>query len=106
MKESVCDAHAREGDFKIYGVYQNVRLTDSEISMLEMKAAEMGKDKVFLNRCIDKLSAFMEQENRTYNSHSAAILNWAMTAVMEDDRKTGKADDDRTPHFTPVIYDN
>ena len=54
-----------------------------------MALASEGRDDTFLNRCIDKLSTFMAQEGRTYQNHLAAILNWAKTAVLEEDRRTG-----------------
>ena len=76
-------------DAKTYGTFQNVRLTDSEMQTLKMRLASEGHDEAFLQRCIDRLSAYMAQEGRTYNNHLAAILNWAKVAVLEDDRRTG-----------------
>jgi len=74
---------------KTFGTFHNVRLTDGDIETLHMKFASEGLDGEFLDRCIDRLSAFMAQEGRTYQNHAAAILGWAKTAVLEDDRKTG-----------------
>ena len=82
---------AREGDFKTYGTFNNVKLTDWDIEDLRIAFAGEGLPPDFLNRAIDKLSAYMAQEGRNYNNHRAAIMNWAKTAVLEDDRKTGKA---------------
>lgn len=65
-----------------------------------MKLAAENLDDAFLTRCIDKLSAFMAQEGRTYQNHLAAILNWAKTAVMEEDKRTG-ASKPATPQNTP-----
>lgn len=59
------------------------------MQMLRMKLAAEGKDEAFLTRCIEKLSAFMAQEGRTYQNHAAAILNWAKNAV--DEQKPGTA---------------
>ena len=80
---------AREGDFKTYGTFQNVKLTDGDMERLRMALASEGRDDTFLNRCIEKLSAFMAQEGRTYQNHAAAILNWAKYAV--DEQKPGTA---------------
>lgn len=82
---------AREGDFKTYGIFNNVKLTDGDIEELNVAFAGEGLPPGFLDRAIDKLSAYMAQEGRNYANHRAAIMNWAKTAVMEDDRKTGKA---------------
>lgn len=78
-------------DAKTYGTFQNVKLTDSEMQTLRMRLASEGHDEAFLQRCIDRLSAYMAQEGRSYNNHLAAILNWAKVAVLEDDRRTGAA---------------
>lgn len=56
-----------------------------------MNFATEGLDDDFLQRCIDKLSAFMAQNGTHYTNHAAAILSWVKTAVLEDDIKTGKA---------------
>lgn len=82
---------AREGDFKTYGTFNNVKLTDGDIEKLNVEFAGEGLPPGFLDRAIDKLSAYMAQEGRNYANHRAAIMNWAKTAVLEDDRKTGKA---------------
>lgn len=83
------NARAREGDFKILGTFKNVKLTDGDIESLRMDFASQGLPDDFLDRCIDRLSAYMAQEGRTYLNHRAAILSWAKTAVLEDDRRTG-----------------
>jgi hypothetical protein len=91
-KENIIYTHnAREGDFKTYGTFNNVKLTDGDLEDLRIAFAGEGLPPDFLNRAIDKLSAYMAQEGRNYNNHRAAIMNWAKTAVLEDDRKTGKA---------------
>ena len=92
-------------DAKTYGTFQNVRLTDSEMQTLKMRLASEGHDEAFLQRCIDRLSAYMAQEGRTYNNHLAAILNWAKVAVLEDDRRTG-ASQQRPAPKAPTEADN
>ena len=82
---------AREGDFKTYGIFNNVKLTDGDIEELNIAFAGEGLPPGFIDRAIDKLSSYMAQEGRNYANHRAAIMNWAKTAVLEDDRKTGKA---------------
>ena len=56
-----------------------------------MNFATEGLDDAFLDRCVDKLSAFMAQNGTHYANHAAAILSWVKTAVLEDDIKTGKS---------------
>lgn len=82
--------HAREG-FKIFGIFQNVKLTDSDLERIRVNFATEGLNDAFLDRCVDKLSAFMMQNGRTYTNHAAAILSWVKAAVLEEDIKTGKA---------------
>lgn len=81
-------ARAREGDFRILGTFNNVKLTDGDIESLKMAFASEGLPEDFLDRCVDRLSAYMAQ-GHTYLNHRAAILSWAKTAVLEDDRRTG-----------------
>ena len=80
---------AREG-FEKLGTFHNVVLSPSDIETIKMHLAAEGLDDDFLNRCIDKLSAFMMQNGRTYTNHAAAILSWVKAAVLEEDIKTGK----------------
>lgn len=56
-----------------------------------MSFAAQNLDEDFLQRCIEKLSAYMEQENVSYRNCAAAILNWVKVSVLEEDRKTGKS---------------
>lgn len=81
--------HAREGE-KI-GIFQNVRLTDSDLETIRINFATEGLDDTFLNRCVDKLSSYMAQNGTHYTNHAAAILSWVKAAVLEEDRRTGKA---------------
>ena len=81
---------AREGDSRTYGTFNNVRLTDGDLEALSIAFAGEGLPPDFLDRAIDKLSAFMAQEGRDYNNHRAAIMHWAKAAVLEEDRKTGR----------------
>ena len=81
---------AREDDFRTYGTFNNVRLTDGDLEALSIAFAGEGLPPDFLDRAIDKLSAFMAQEGRDYNNHRAAIMHWAKAAVLEEDRKTGR----------------
>ncbi len=81
--------HARE-DEKI-GIFKNVILSPSDFETIRVNFATEGLDDDFLQRCVDKLSAFMAQNGTHYTNHAAAILSWVKTAVLEDDIKTGKA---------------
>ena len=82
--------HARE-DFKILGIFQNVKLTDSDLERIRVNFATEGLGQDFVDRCVDKLSAYMAQNGTHYTNHAAAILSWVKAAVLEEDIKTGKA---------------
>ena len=92
-------------DAKIYGTFQNVKLTDSEMQTLRMRLFSEGHDEDFLQRCIERLSAYIAQEGKHYHNHLAAILNWAKVAVQEDDRRTGAAQP-RPSAQKPTAADN
>lgn len=81
--------YAREGE-KI-GIFKNVILSDSDLETIRMNFATEGLDDTFLNRCVDKLSSYMAQNGTHYTNHAAAILSWVKAAVLEEDRRTGKA---------------
>lgn len=81
--------YAREGE-KI-GIFQNVILSASDLETIRMNFATEGLDDTFLNRCVDKLSSYMAQNGTHYTNHAAAILSWVKAAVLEEDRRTGKA---------------
>lgn len=89
IKRNFSRPNPRELDTKTYGTFNNVILTDGDIHSLTMRFASEGLGEDFLQRCIDRLSAYMAQEGKTYRNHAAAILNWAKTAVLEDDRRMG-----------------
>lgn len=74
------------------GIFENVKLSDSDIERIRMNFATEGLDDNFILRCIDKLSSFLHEGNGShYKSHAAAITLWVKTSVLEDDRRTGKA---------------
>ena len=81
---------AREGELKTFGTFGNVKLSDGDVEALRMAFSAEGLPDDFLDRAIERLSAFMAQEGRSYKNHRAAILGWVKTAVMEDDKKTGR----------------
>ena len=82
--------HSAREDEKI-GIFKNVILSPSDFETIRMNFATEGLDDAFLDRCVDKLSAFMAQNGTHYANHAAAILSWVKTAVLEDDIKTGKS---------------
>lgn len=74
------------------GIFENVKLSDIDIERIRMNFAAEGLDDNFILRCIDKLSSFLHEGNGShYKSHAAAITLWVKTSVLEDDRRTGKA---------------
>ena len=66
----------------------NVRLTASELDFFKMRMAEEGRSEDFSQRVIDRLSVWLAQ-GRTCDSHLAALVGWAKTAVLEDEWRTG-----------------
>ena len=73
------------------GIFQNVKLTDSDLERIRVNFATEGLGQDFVDRCVDKLSAYMAQNGTRYDNHAAAILSWVKAAVLEEDIKTGKA---------------
>ena len=67
-------AHAEEKEREEikcrYGIFNNVYLTESELTRLR---AEFGDT---LSELIDDLSLGMESEGRSYNNHFATLLRW------------------------------
>lgn len=92
-------------DFKTYGLFGNVKLTDSQLQMLKMKFAEQGLGEEYVDRCIEKLSSFMAQEGKTYQNHAAAILSWVKVAVLEDDRKMGAKPTTDTDSYEQQLHE-
>ncbi len=56
---------------KVYGKYENVFLTDTELSELQKELPDKW------GHYIDRLSWYMTSKGTTYNNHSATILTWA-----------------------------
>ncbi|MCD8003613.1 MAG: replication initiator protein A [Clostridia bacterium] len=54
-----------------YGRYQNVFLTDSELSELKQDIPEW-------NGYIEKLSSYMKSNGKKYQNHAATIRSWAL----------------------------
>ena len=65
---------------RTYGRYQNVILTDKELSELQAEFPTVWE------KYVEKLSAYMESTGKTYKSHAATIRRWA----AEDSAKTRK----------------
>ncbi len=79
-----CQGEAPKPSKKTYGSeFRNVRLTKQEYGRLIEKCG--GED--MRQRVIDKLDVFLESKPKKYKSHYAAILNWVIRAVKEDDSK-------------------
>lgn len=75
--ESVC-AHAR-------GRYQNVFLSDTEITELQAELPDLWQ------QYVEKLSEYMASTGKTYKNHAATIRRWAA-----EDRRKGKTIPDYT----------
>lgn len=93
-KECECDnnTHTRveKSDLvpkNCYGKYQNVFLTNEEYSDL---SKELGE--TMLKKCIEFLSGYVADTNKTYNNHANTIKRWVIDAVKERETKaSGKA---------------
>ena len=64
---------------KIYGEFNNVHITDSELAKLKKKFGEENTKKK-----IESLSGYIASKGKKYNSHYATIITWA----QKDDVKT------------------
>jgi len=88
--KSVCikkapHTHVEESDLvpkNCYGKYQNVFLTNEEYSDL---SKELGE--AMLKKCIEFLSGYVAEKNKTYNSHANTIKRWVVDAVKERETK-------------------
>jgi ABC-type antimicrobial peptide transport system permease subunit len=60
----------KDKDYKKYGIFNNVKLTDEELSKLKEKFSD------YTDR-IENLGEYMKSKGRTYKSHYATILNWS-----------------------------
>lgn len=87
-KEENIFTHTLRAGEKI-GIFENVNLSESDLEKIRMNFATEGLGDEFILRCIDKLSTFMANGHH-YDNHAAAILHWVKTAVLEEDRRTGK----------------
>ena len=69
----------KDKDYKKYGIFNNVKLTDEELSKL--------KEKFPLDHItrIEKLGEYMKSKGKKYQSHYATILSWARM----DEKKGG-----------------
>lgn len=72
---------APESSISLFGTYQNVRLSDTELQNLKLKY-EDWQDK------INNLSEYMKSSGKEYSSHYATICKWA----EEDKYKRRKQD--------------
>lgn len=61
---------APESNISLFGTYQNVRLSDTELQNLKLKY-EDWQDK------INNLSSYMKSSGKEYSSHYATICKWA-----------------------------
>lgn len=59
-----------EENRRVYGEFENVKLTDEEIEKLKTRFNDWENK-------IEKLSMYMASKNVKYKSHYATILNWA-----------------------------
>lgn len=72
--------HSTDSDGRRYGVYENVRLSDTELERLREKYSDTDAR-------IDRLSTYMQTSGRRYASHYATIVAWA-----EEDAAKAQAD--------------
>lgn len=95
-KEKELESHSDECDIshakskpkkKIFGEYQNVKLTDEEYQILTDEFGEKTRDEY-----IDRLSGYIASKGDKYKSHNATIRNW-----MKKDGIGKKADRNAIP---------
>lgn len=55
----------------VYGRYQNVFLSDTELAELQTELPNFGQ------QYVEKLSEYMASTGRTYKNHAATIRRWA-----------------------------
>ena len=63
----------------VYGRYQNVFLSDTEIAELQAELPDLWQ------QYVEKLSEYMASTGKTYKNHAATIRRWAA-----EDRRKGK----------------
>lgn len=66
----------KKEDKKKYGEFENVLLTDIELSKLHQKFGESNT-----NVIIEELSSYIASRGRRYSSHYATLLGWARRKV-------------------------
>lgn len=64
---------------ELYGRYKNVSLTHSEYDELKFEYPD------YYNTYIEKLSEYMEQTGKSYNSHIATIRSWLKQDIKQSD---------------------
>lgn len=77
-----------------YGKYQNVFLTNEEYSDL---SKELGE--AMLKKCIEFLSGYVADTNKTYNNHANTIKRWVVDAVKEREIKASGKGQASTVHI-------
>lgn len=70
-----------------FGEFDNVSLTDDEISKLKVKCNQLGID---FSKVISTLSNYKAQSGKKYKSDYAAILQWVIDRCLEEKAKTNK----------------
>lgn len=88
------NAPARMG-VEYFGIFNNVELLPSERRTLIEQYGE-----TLVNETIESLSCKLMDGNAQSLNHYATLQSWLRHSYKKD------IDDDRTPHYTPVIYDN
>lgn len=84
-----------------YGKYQNVFLTNEEYSDL---SKELGE--TMLKKCIEFLSGYVAETNKTYNNHANTIKRWVVDAVKERETKaSGKGQPSSIHYANERSYD-
>ena len=88
ISESFNNARAKEkDDFKIYGVFGNVKLTDEEVDALK-------KDIPDAEEYIERLSEYKKSSGKIYADDYATIRKWFRTdKEKEKEKKKGRKED-------------
>lgn len=77
---------------KVYGEYQNVRLTDEELDKLKAEFPDDWQDR------IENLSEYMASKGSTYKNHLATIRNWNRMEQRQKSSKNGSGIPDDDPY--------
>ena len=73
----------------VFGIFQNVFLSESDIEKVKMQISYRGLDcEKYFEKVIDKYSAYKQQTGKRYQNDAAACINFGISAVLEEEQRT------------------